>query len=38
MAEIRNIIEAEDALYAFDEDHPVPPHMVKTNDDVRWSR
>ena len=31
------VIEPEDALHAFDEDHPFPPHMVKTNDDVRWS-
>jgi hypothetical protein len=32
------VIEPDASLHAFDGDHPFPPHMVRTNDDVRWSR
>ena len=30
------VIEPEEALRAFDTDHPFPPDMVRSNDDVRW--
>ncbi|HJO38452.1 MAG: acetylxylan esterase [Vicinamibacterales bacterium] len=29
-------IEPEVTLHVFNADHPVPPHVVRTNDDVRW--
>ena len=30
------VIESEETLHVFDEDHPVPAHAVRSNDDVPW--
>ena len=30
------VIEPEETLYVFGDDHPMPPHLIKTNDAVRW--
>ncbi len=30
------VIEPSEALHVFDVDHPMPAHLIKTNDGVRW--